>query len=69
MREIRAIPAPGSAITVDTGAIPAHVAENLAQALFEAIKADLQRPEFQAELARWKAERRQTNGTTAKAHA
>ena len=54
---------PVAVLTVDnrrgiqTSSIPAAVAMNLGQALFEAVKRDFQRPEVQADFERWKAER------------
>ena len=42
---------------IQTKTIPAAVAMNLGQALFEAVKKDFQRPDVQADFERWKAER------------
>lgn len=44
-------------VHINTGDIPAHVATNLAQAVFEAIHREYEDPEVQADYQRWKEER------------
>ena len=44
-------------VRIRTGDIPAHVAENLAQALFEALHREYADPDVQADYQRWRAER------------
>lgn len=45
-------------VRINTSDIPAHVATNLAQAVFEAIHREYDRPEIQADFQKWKEERR-----------
>ena len=52
-RAVPEAPAP----RLDTGKVPRHIKTTLAQALFDAINADFQRPEVRADYERWKAER------------
>lgn len=47
----------GTQVHINTGEIPAYVATNLAQAVFEAIHRDYMDPQTQADFQRWKAER------------
>lgn len=57
-QDMRAVPVnPGAGIKIRTADIPAYVGTDLAQAAFEALRRDYNRPEVQAEYQRWKAER------------
>ncbi|MCD8197134.1 MAG: hypothetical protein LUE24_08270 [Lachnospiraceae bacterium] len=57
-RELQAAPVdPGAMPHINTSEIPKHVQFSLAQAAYNAIQQDLQRPEFQEGFRRWKAER------------
>lgn len=49
----------GTPAQINTGSIPAYVATNLAQALFEAIHRAYNDPAIQEDYQRWKAEREQ----------
>lgn len=58
MRELTAVPIdPGTRINIQTREVPACVKVTLAQALFEAIHRDFERPEVRADYERWKSER------------
>lgn len=58
MRRMTTVPVDsGTQVHINTSDIPAHVATNLAQAVFEAIHREYADPEVQADYQRWKAER------------
>ena len=58
MKRLTTVPdSSGTQVKIRTGDIPAHVAENLAQALFEAIHREYSDPEVRADFERWRAER------------
>ena len=58
MRRLTTVPVDsGTPVHINTSDIPAHVATNLAQALFEAIHREYENPEVQADYRRWKEER------------
>lgn len=59
MKRLATVPeGSGTTVHINTSDIPAHVATNLAQALFEAIHREYDDPEVRADFERWKAERR-----------
>jgi hypothetical protein len=53
----------GTTVHINTSDIPAHVATNLAQALFEAIHREYEDPAVQEDYRRWKAERQRHRET------
>ena len=58
MKRLKTVPeGSGTTVHINTSDIPAHVATNLAQALFEALHRDYDDPEVRADFERWKAER------------
>lgn len=58
MKRMTTVPeSSGTPVQISTGDIPAHVATNLAQAVFEAIHREYMDPEVQADYLRWKEER------------
>ncbi len=58
MRRLTTVPeSSGTTVHINTSDIPAHVATNLAQALFEAIHREYDDPEVRADFERWEAER------------
>lgn len=58
MKRLATVPeGSGTTVHINTSDIPAHVATNLAQALFEAIHREYDDPEVRADFERWKAER------------
>lgn len=58
MKRLKTVPeGSGTTVHINTSDIPAHVATNLAQALFEAIHREYDDPEVRADFERWKAER------------
>lgn len=58
MKRLTTVPVEsGTTVHIKTGDIPAHVATNLAQALFEAIHREYTDPEVQADYQRWRAQR------------
>lgn len=58
MKQMTTVPIDtGTTVKVRTADIPAHVAENLAQALFEALHREYADPDVQADYQRWRAER------------
>jgi len=64
MRRLTTVPeSSGTTVHINTSDIPAHVATNLAQALFEAIHREYEDPEVQADFQRWKAERQRQRDT------
>lgn len=64
MRRLTTVPeSSGTTVHINTSDIPAHVATNLAQALFEAIHREYDDPEVRADFERWKAERQRQRET------
>ena len=64
MKRLTTVPeSSGTTVHINTSDIPAHVATNLAQALFEAIHREYEDPEVQADFQRWKAERQRQRET------
>ncbi len=60
MKRLATVPvASGTPVKIRTGDVPAHVAVNLAQTLFEALHREYSDPEVQADFQRWKEERRE----------
>lgn len=60
MRRLTTVPVDsGTPVHINTSDIPAYVATNLAQAVFEAIHREYMTPEVQADYQRWKAQREQ----------
>ena len=58
MKRLTTVPVnTGTPVQISTGDIPAHVATNLAQAVFEAIHREYMDPAIQADYQRWKEER------------
>ena len=58
MKRLKTVPeGSGTTVHINTSDIPAHIATNLAQALFEALHRDYDDPEVRADFERWKAER------------
>lgn len=58
MKRLKTVPeGSGTTVHINTSDIPAHVATNLAQALFEALHREYDDPEVRADFERWKAER------------
>lgn len=54
---MRAVPIGAGAVHINTGSIPAHVGQNIAQVALRAIQRDYANPEVQADYQRWKAAR------------
>lgn len=64
MRRLTTVPeSSGTTVHINTSDIPAHVATNLAQALFEAIHREYEDPAIQEDYRRWKAERQRQRET------
>ena len=64
MRRLTTVPErSGTTVHINTSDIPAHVATNLAQALFEAIRREYEDPAIQEDYRRWKAERQRQRET------
>lgn len=58
MKQLRTVPkSSGNPVRIRTGDIPAHVAVNLAQTLFEVLHREFEDPEVRADYIRWKEER------------
>lgn len=58
MKRLTTVPVDtGTPVHINTSDIPAHVATNLAQAVFEAIHREYADPKVQADYQRWKEER------------
>lgn len=64
MKRLKTVPeGSGTTVHINTSDIPAHVATNLAQALFEAIHREYEDPAVQEDYRRWKAERQRHRET------
>lgn len=62
MRRLTTVPVDsGTPVHINTSDIPAHVATNLAQAVFEAIHREYADPAVQEDYKLWKAERERRN--------
>lgn len=64
MKDLRVVPIGAGTVQIDTGSIPAHVGQNIAQVALRGILRDYADPEIQADFQRWKKEREARHGQT-----